>query len=48
MTEKAFEFDLVWALPEGTDEAAILDALFEAGCDDTAGISCVRRTEHVP
>ena len=36
MTEKAFEFDLVWALPEGTDEAAILDALFEAGCDDAA------------
>ena len=36
MTEKAFEFDLVWVLPEGTDEAAILDALFEAGCDDAA------------
>ena len=36
MTEKAFEFDLVCALPEGTDEAAVLDALFEAGCDDAA------------
>jgi len=34
MTEKAFEFDLVLALPEGADEGAILDALYEAGCDD--------------
>ena len=31
MTEKAFEFDLVWALPEGTDEAAILDAFSKLG-----------------
>ena len=36
MTERAFEFDLVCALPEGTDEGAILDALYEAGCDDAA------------
>ena len=36
MTEKAFEFDLVWALPDGTEEGAILDALHEAGCDDAA------------
>jgi hypothetical protein len=35
MTATEFEFDLVFALPEGAgDEAAILDALFEAGCDD--------------
>lgn len=34
MTERAFEFDLVYALPEGTDEGAILDALYEARCDD--------------
>ncbi len=34
MTEKAFEFDLVLALPDGTDEGTILDALYEAGCDD--------------
>ncbi|MDE0028888.1 MAG: hypothetical protein OXU42_05715 [Deltaproteobacteria bacterium] len=34
MTEKAFEFDLVLALPEGADEGAILDALYEVGCDD--------------
>ncbi len=36
MTDKPFEFDLVCALPEGTDEGAILDALYEAGCDDAA------------
>jgi hypothetical protein len=30
-----FEFDLVFALPrKDMDEDAILDALFEAGCDD--------------
>ena len=34
MTEKAFEFDLVCALPAGTDEGTILDALYEARCDD--------------
>lgn len=34
MIEKAYEFDLVLALPEGTDEGAILDVLYEAGCDD--------------
>ena len=34
MTEKAFEFDLVCAVPAGPDEGAILDALYEAGCDD--------------
>lgn len=36
MTEKAFEFDLVCVLPEGVDEGAIADALYEAGCDDAA------------
>ncbi len=36
MAEKVFEFDLVCALPEGTDEGAVLDALYEAGCDDAA------------
>ncbi|MCW3784193.1 hypothetical protein [Defluviimonas salinarum] len=35
--EMEFEFDLVFALPAaGADEGAILDALFEAGCDDAA------------
>jgi hypothetical protein len=30
-----FEFDIVVALPKGAeDEDAIIDALFEAGCDD--------------
>ena len=30
-----FEFDIVVSLPKGADdEAAIIDALFEAGCDD--------------
>jgi len=30
-----FEFDIVVSLPKGADdEAAIMDALFEAGCDD--------------
>lgn len=34
MTEE-FEFDLVFALPrKDLDQDAILDALFEAGCDD--------------
>ena len=36
MTESEFEFDLVCALPEEADEGAILDALYEAGCDDAA------------
>ena len=36
MIETEFEFDLVCALPEDTDEGAILDALYEAGCDDAA------------
>ena len=32
---KEFEFDLMFALPAGErDEQAMLDALFEAGCDD--------------
>lgn len=35
METSEFEFDLVFALPEGAaDEAAVLDALFKAGCDD--------------
>ena len=34
MTETEFEFDLVCALPEEADEGAILDALYEARCDD--------------
>ncbi len=35
MAEREFEFDLIFALPEGgPDEGAILDALHEAGCDD--------------
>ena len=35
--ETEFEFDLVFALPPGAmDEAALLDALYEAGCDDAA------------
>ncbi len=30
-----FEFDIVVSLPKGfEDEDAIMDALFEAGCDD--------------
>ena len=33
--ESAFEFDLVFALPDGpADEDAVLDALYEAGCED--------------
>ncbi len=37
MPETKFEFDLVFALPGKTaDEDAILDALYEAGCDDAA------------
>ncbi|MCY3827644.1 MAG: hypothetical protein OXF89_00755 [Rhodospirillaceae bacterium] len=37
MSETKFEFDLVFALPEMTaDEDAILDALYEVGCDDAA------------
>jgi len=36
-TETKFEFDLIFALPDGaTEEAALLDALYEAGCDDAA------------
>lgn len=32
-----FEFDIVVSLPKGSgDEDAIMDALFEAGCDDAA------------
>ncbi len=34
-TEREFEFDLVFALPEdAAGEGALLDALHEAGCDD--------------
>lgn len=34
-TDTEFEFDLVIALPANTpEEGALLDALFEAGCDD--------------
>lgn len=29
-----FEFDLVFALPAKVEEGQLLDALFEAGCDD--------------
>ena len=37
VSETKFEFDLVFALPEKTaDENAILDALYDAGCDDAA------------
>jgi hypothetical protein len=33
--ETDYEFDLVFALPEGAaEEGALLDSLFEAGCDD--------------
>lgn len=36
-TENTFEFDLIFALPEGgADEDAIVDALFAAGFDDAA------------
>ena len=40
MAEREFEFELVFALPEGSpDEEAVLDALYEAGCDDaTVGL----------
>ena len=35
--EREFEFDLVFALPTGAaDEAAVLDALYAAGCGDAA------------
>ena len=35
--EREFEFDLVFALSEdGTDEGAVLDVLYEAGCEDAA------------
>ncbi len=35
VTAEEFEFDLVFALPRrDLDQDAILDALFEAGCDD--------------
>ena len=36
MTKTEFEFDLVWVLPEEADDGAILDALYEARCDDAA------------
>lgn len=40
-----FEFDIVVSLPKGSgDEDAIMDALFEAGCDDDVvglGASCI-------
>lgn len=33
--ETKFDFDLIFALPEAAvDEAAVLDSLYEAGCDD--------------
>jgi len=33
--EREFEFDLVFALPQGVaDEGAVLDALYEAGCEN--------------
>lgn len=36
-TDREFEFDLVFALPQGPeDEGALLDALYEAGCEDAA------------
>lgn len=40
MAEREFEFELVFALPEGSlDEEAVLDALYEAGSDDaTVGL----------
>ena len=35
MADRIFEFDLIFTLPEGADdEDAILDSLYEAGCDD--------------
>ena len=35
IAETVFEFDLVFALPnDAADEGAILDGLYEAGCDD--------------
>ena len=35
MAEREFDFDLIFALPDGApDEEALLDALHEAGCDD--------------
>ena len=36
MAEVEFEFDLIFALPEGTDEGVVLDSLHDAGCSDTA------------
>ena len=42
MTETEFEFDLVYSLPGEADEGAVLDALYEAGCDDVRSDS-VRR-----
>lgn len=36
-TEREFEFDLIFALPEdAADEGAVLDGLYEAGCQDAA------------
>ena len=44
--EIEFEVDLVFALPDGVgDEALLLDALFEAGCNDVVvglGTPCRR------
>ena len=35
IAETVFEFDLVFALPnDAADEGAILDGLYESGCDD--------------
>lgn len=36
MAEVEFEFDLIFALPEGTDEGLVLDSLHDAGCSDAA------------
>ncbi len=36
MTEMEFEFDLVYSLPGEANEGAILDALYDVGCDDAA------------
>ncbi len=37
VAEREYEFDLVFALPEEAgDEDDLLDALYEAGCDDAA------------
>lgn len=36
MAEMEFEFDLIFALPDGTDEELVLDSLHDAGCSDAA------------